>query len=171
MKRILIACIGNIFLGDDAFGVEVARVLEGRSLPPEVVACDFGIRGYDLAYALGDGYDAVILVDATPRGEPPGTVYLIEPDMGKLCSGDAPAVDAHNMDPVRVLQAAAKLGSTPQRVYLVGCEPGPLDLSEERMGLSEAVQAAVPQAVALIESLLSNLLKSETEIETGIAPV
>ncbi|MDQ3686285.1 MAG: hydrogenase maturation protease, partial [Acidobacteriota bacterium] len=55
--RILIAGIGNIFLGDDAFGCEVAQRLSGRTLPDEVRVVDFGIRGLDLAYALMDGYD------------------------------------------------------------------------------------------------------------------
>ena len=72
-SRILIACIGNIFLGDDGFGVEVARRLAGRPLPPEVMLKDFGIRGFDLTYALLEPYELVILVDACPRGGEPGT--------------------------------------------------------------------------------------------------
>src|SRR6202040_1259682 len=78
--RILIACIGNIFLGDDGFGTEVARRLAGGSLPPGVILKDFGIRSLDLTYALLDPYELVILVDACPRGGEPGTVYLVEPD-------------------------------------------------------------------------------------------
>src|SRR4029077_20136764 len=78
--RILIACVGNIFLGDDGFGVEVARRLAGRPLPEGVVLKDFGIRGFDLTYALLDGYDLTILVDACPRGAAPGTLHLIDPD-------------------------------------------------------------------------------------------
>ena len=83
MKRILIAGVGNIFHGDDAFGVEVIRALSTRPLPEQVVVEDFGIRSYDLAYALTDSYDAVILVDAMPRGRPPGTVSLVEPDTAR----------------------------------------------------------------------------------------
>ncbi len=82
--RILVAGIGNIFLGDDAFGVEVARRLSGRELPRGVRVTDFGIRGYDLAYALLDGYETTILIDACPRGEPAGTLYVIEPDLENL---------------------------------------------------------------------------------------
>src|SRR5947209_8485209 len=128
MKRILIAGIGNIFLGDDAFGVEVVRQLPPHTFPPEVHVQDFGIRGYDLACALADGYDAAILVDAAPRGQPPGTVYLIEPDMSKLNELQRASVDGHSMDPVRVLQTAKALGGSPARLYLVGCEPADLYL-------------------------------------------
>lgn len=170
-KRILVAGIGNIFLADDAFGVETVRQLAQRALPEEVRVVDFGIRSYDLAYALADGYDVVILVDAAPRGEPPGTVYLIEPDLAQLGgSGDAP-LDPHSLDPVRVLQLAKSLGGPLAQVYLVGCEPGDLDPENGRLGLSDAVQAAVPKAVAMIESLAGKLLQSETEIEAGFAPV
>src|SRR5579884_4296763 len=80
-KRILIACIGNIFLGDDGFGVEVARRLMHRQYPEGVQVRDFGIRGIDLAYAMLEDYDSLVLVDAVPRGSPPGTLYLIEPDL------------------------------------------------------------------------------------------
>ena len=77
--RILIACIGNIFLGDDAFGVEVGRALVGRSFPEGVHVVDFGIRGMDLTFALMDGCDVAIMVDAVPRGARPGTLCLLEP--------------------------------------------------------------------------------------------
>jgi hydrogenase maturation protease len=83
-RRILIACIGNIFLGDDGFGVEVARHLITRSYPEGVQVVDFGIRGMDLAYALLDDYDELVLVDGIARGSSPGTLYLIEPDLSGL---------------------------------------------------------------------------------------
>ena len=120
MKQILIAGIGNIFLGDDAFGVEVVRELSPHALPPQVHVQDFGIRGYDLAYALADGYDSAILVDAARRGEPAGTVYLIEPDLAKVSELEGTSVDGHSMDPVRVLQMANALGGCPGRLYLGG---------------------------------------------------
>ncbi len=146
-KRILVAGIGNIFLADDAFGVETVRQLAQRALPDEVQVVDFGIRSYDLAYALADGYDAVILVDAAARGEPPGTLYLIEPDLEQPDgAGDAP-VDPHSLDPVLVLRLAKRLGGPLARVYLVGCEPGNLDPENGGFGLSDAVQASVPKAV------------------------
>src|SRR5437868_14687112 len=81
LRRILIACIGNIFLGDDGFGVEVAQRLSSREYPEGVQVVDFGIRGMELAYTLLDDYDTLILVDAVPRGSPAGTLYLIEPDL------------------------------------------------------------------------------------------
>jgi hydrogenase maturation protease len=171
MKRILIAGIGNIFLGDDAFGVEVVRELPHHVLPTEVRVMDFGIRGYDLAYALADDYHAAILVDATPRGESPGTLYLIEPDLTNLGQLDHTSVDPHSLGPVRVLQMAEALGGHPRRLYLVGCEPGELHLEEGGMGLSDAVQAAVPKAVEMIQSLVRDLLHSETTtIGAGVVP-
>jgi hydrogenase maturation protease len=171
VKRILIAGIGNIFLGDDAFGVEVVRELPHHILPNEVRVMDFGIRGYDLAYALADDYDAAILVDATPRGESPGTLYLIEPDLANLGELDHASVDAHSLGPVRVLQMAQALGGHPDRLYLIGCEPGELHLEEGHMGLSDAVQAAVPKAVEMIQSLVHDLLNLEkTNVGTGVVP-
>jgi hydrogenase maturation protease len=170
MKRILIAGIGNIFLGDDAFGVEVVRELAQHELPPEVRVKDFGIRGYDLAFALTEAYDAAILVDATPRGEIPGTAYLIEPDLTNLGQSEVSSVDGHSMDPVRILQMTESLGGRPARVYLVGCEPGEVDFEEGRMGLSDSVQAAVPKAVEMIKSLVRNLLQQETNVKAGSVP-
>jgi hydrogenase maturation protease len=161
--NILIACVGNIFLGDDAFGVEVARALSTRSLPENVKLVDFGIRGWDLTYALMEDHDAVILVDAVPRGEAPGTLYLIEPDMNE--AGSSPQdiqLDAHNLDPAKVLRLAASLGGRQNRILLVGCEPTPMDSEQDMaMGLSDAVQAAIPEAVNMIESLLNEWNSTE----------
>lgn len=155
--RILVACIGNIFLGDDAFGVEVARELTRRQPPPEIRVIDFGIRSYDLAYALADGYEAVILVEAMQRGEKPGTLYLVEPDIAQLSQLENAMVDMHSLDPVRVLQMARSIGELPDRLYLIGCEPGKLT-GDGPLCLSEPVRAAVPNAVEMIESLAGNLL-------------
>jgi hydrogenase maturation protease len=170
MKRILIAGIGNIFFGDDAFGVEVVRELPHHTLPPEVRVIDFGIRGYDLAYALADGYDAAILVDATPRGQPPGTLYLIEPDIANLAPMECTSVDPHSLGPIRVLQMAESLGGHPAQIFLIGCEPADLSSADGHMGLSDAVQAAVPKAVEMIQSLLQNLVHSETTVVAGNVP-
>ncbi len=154
--RILIACIGNIFLGDDGFGTEVARRLAKCPLPPGVILKDFGIRGLDLTYALLDPYDLVILVDACPRGGEPGTVYLIEPE--SIDSDGTPfLVEAHSMNPMSVLRAVKSMGGAPSRVLLVGCEPGDLGSEEEgKLGLSDPVNAAVDEAVAMIESLVTH---------------
>lgn len=170
MMRVLVAGVGNIFWGDDAFGVEVVRELARRSLPSGVSVMDFGIRGYDLAYALVEGYDAAILVDAIPRGESPGTVSLLELDLANLGSGEPATLDAHSLDPVRVLQMAQGLGRIPERLYLVGCEPGQLESPDGRLGLSVSVQAGVPLALEMIESLIAQLLKTETTIGTGALP-
>jgi hydrogenase maturation protease len=156
-RTVLVAGIGNVFLADDGFGVEVARRLAQRELPPGVKVADFGIRGMDLAYELQEDYDAAVLVDAVPRGQPPGTLYVIEPDL----VGTEPALDAHAMDPVRVLGLARTLGSLPPRVLVLGCEPGTemsLDDEELVMGLSTPVASAIDKAVELAESLVEDLL-------------
>jgi hydrogenase maturation protease len=161
--RLLIACIGNIFLGDDAFGVEVARRLAGRPLPEEVRLVDFGIRGYDLALALlDDATEVAILVDAAPRGEPPGTLYVIEPDWEEREGSDrydASPIEAHSLDPVKVLRLLLALGGRPKRVLLVGCEPTPFDEDDPPMDLSSPVKAAVDDAVVLVESLVAQLIE------------
>jgi hydrogenase maturation protease len=148
----LVACVGNIFLGDDGFGVEVARRLAARALPPGVMVTDFGIRGIHLAYELAEKcYPTVILVDATPRGGEPGTVYLIEPDLDQLGDPAAGQADAHGMDPQTVFTLLRTLGGKPGRVLIVGCEPAS---TEEDIALSEPVAAAVDEAVQLISELL-----------------
>jgi hydrogenase maturation protease len=155
--RILIAGIGNIFLGDDAFGVEVARQLVRRALPEGVVVTDFGIRSYDLAYAIMDGYDVTILVDATRQGGKPGTVYLIEPDLSGLDRQEDEVVNGHSLDPVRVLRLVAALGGEPGRLYLAGCEPAVLETEDGRIGLSAPVEAAVPHAIDMILSFVEDV--------------
>jgi hydrogenase maturation protease len=160
---ILIAGIGNIFLGDDAFGSEVARALAMRELPRSVRVVDFGIRGFDLVYALLDGYDVTIFVDATPRGGEPGTLYTIEPDLSELDKLDAEAamVETHGMNPLKVLAMVKSMGGNFKRILLVGCEPAPLLSEEGHMGLSEPVELAVVEAVELIESLVTKILAEE----------
>ena len=159
MKRILVAGIGNIFFGDDAFGCEVASQLRRKPLPEGVRVIDFGIRSYDLAYAIMDGYDATILVDATPQGSTPGTIYLIEPDLKKLDELPDEAVNAHSMNPVRVLQLVRSLGGKPGWLRVVGCEPAVLEAEEGEMGLSEKVEAAVAPAIEMIETLIREILE------------
>jgi hydrogenase maturation protease len=160
---ILIAGIGNIFLGDDAFGSEVARRLMGRALPPEARVVDFGIRGFDLAYALLDGYDVTIFIDATPRGGEPGTLYTIEPDLKELdnLNADEAMVETHGMNPMKVLGMVKSMGGEFKRILLVGCEPTPLESEDGEMGLSEPVEAAVDEAVRMVESLVVKILEEE----------
>jgi hydrogenase maturation protease len=149
--KILIACVGNIFLGDDGFGVEVARSLNKRQLPENISVKDYGIRGFDLAYALLDPWDGVILVDALPRGEAAGTLYVMEPDRSGSVDTE---INPHGMDPVRVLNLAASIGPISAKVLIVGCEPQDFgDELEGRMGLSSAVQAAVEDASDMILDL------------------
>ncbi|MGH7170885.1 MAG: hydrogenase maturation protease, partial [Gemmataceae bacterium] len=161
--RILIAGIGNIFLGDDAFGVEVAQRLARRALPDEVRVIDFGIRGLDLTYALLDGYETVILVDALPRGGAPGTLYVLEPASDEVCKSVPASIETHGMDPVKVLRLAEAMGGKIERLLLVGCEPMPAsDYEDMQPGLSVAVRAAVEAAISLVEALIVRLLRGET---------
>jgi hydrogenase maturation protease len=157
---ILVAGIGNIFLGDDAFGVEVVRRLANLKLPESVRVADFGIRGFDLAYALQDGYDTTILVDACPHGEAAGTLYVIEPDLKGLDDPETPqaVIEAHAMNPVSVLRMARAMNIEVKNVVLVGCEPETLGGEEGRMGLSTPVEAAVDEAVKLVKSLIDKVL-------------
>lgn len=149
-KRVLVAGIGNIFNSDDGFGCEVARRLVAHELPDDVAAADFGIRGIHLAYELLEGYEALVLVDATPQGGEPGTLYLIE-----IGEEDVPAgpTDAHSMDPQQVIAQVRGLGRTDLRIVLVGCEPASL---EEDIGLTPAVAAAVDGAVDAVLKLVSD---------------
>jgi len=161
-RDILVAGVGNIFLGDDAFGVEVVQRLARRSLPENVQVGDFGIRSYDLAYALMEPWELVILVDAVPLGDEPGTVYTIEPELPQSTDLlDESAFDAHTMNPVSVLQLVAKLGGKVGRMILVGCEPASTDTEENfQVGLSDPVQAAVDEAIRTIEELIARSTKS-----------
>ncbi len=165
-KRVLVAGIGNIFLADDGFGVEVVRRLAGRELPEDVEVADFGIRGLDLAYALMDPYEAVVFVDALPRGEEPGTVYLIEPEVE---DGGEIALDTHGMDPVKVIRFARAMGAEIPRTLVVGCEPQNI-LSGENyddmlMELSEPVLAAVDEAAKLVQSLVEEMYEARQKAE------
>src|ERR1022692_5257973 len=173
--RPLIACLGNIFLSDDGFGVEVAKRFAGQELPEGVRVTDYGIRGMHLAYDLAEGFDTTILVDAMQRGDEPGPVYVVEPQPAQHpAGGDAPdggtggggggtaadssplaamsLFDAHGMQPEVVLDMAGMLGAEAGRVLVVGCEPASL---EEGIGLSPPVAAAVDEAVRVVTRLVT----------------
>ena len=163
--RILVAGIGNIFLGDDGFGVEVVRRLAGAELPADVEVVDIGIRGMHLAYQLLDGYDALVMIDATPRGGTPGQLYVLEPDLDTVPDDDGSLLNAHGMQPDAVLALLRTLSrdvadGTPTevvgRVLVLGCEPQSV---EEGMGLSAAVAAAVEPAVELLQRVLRTELR------------
>jgi len=165
---ILVAGIGNIFLGDDGFGVEVVRRLAARKLPSAVRVADFGIRGFDLAYALQDGYKNTILVDAFPHGQEPGTISIIEPNLGDVGSKEAPqaGVDTHGMNPLNVLRMAASMGAPLKGILLIGCEPATLGPEEGQMGLSEPVQKAVDEAVDVLDSVVNKILAGTWPTQT-----
>jgi hydrogenase maturation protease len=155
-RRILVAGIGNVFLGDDGFGVALADRLARCALAPGVEVVDYGIRGMDLAYALHDGWDAVLLLDAMPRGLPAGTLSVLEPDLDGL----EVSVDAHGMDPVKVLGLARALGGDLPRVLVVGCEPLTVMRGDEEdvvATVSEPVRIALDEGLALVQSLLEDL--------------
>jgi hydrogenase maturation protease len=143
---VLVAGVGNIFFGDDGFGSEVIRALAGVPLDDAKVV-DYGIRGMHLAYELCDGHERAILIDAVPRGEPPGTLYVIQPDA--TVKGDAP--DAHRMDLQNVFAFVKMIGGEAPPLVLVGCEPATTD---EGIGLSEPVRQAVPAAVEIVRKLV-----------------
>jgi hydrogenase maturation protease len=147
--KTLVAGIGNIFNGDDGFGSEVARRLSRRPMPDDVRVEDYGIRGVHLAYELLEGYDLVVLVDALSRGEAPGTVFLLEPEVDL---DDVPPLDSHQMDPRAVLSKVAELGGEVKRLLLVGCEPADVG---DGIGLSPPVAAAVDDAARLVEELMA----------------
>ena len=172
--RVLVAGIGNIFLGDDGFGVELARRLAECDLPAGVRVADYGISGVRLAYdLLGGGYQSTVLLDASPRGEVPGTVSVVEiaPDEVGWAADDPIAasgryLDAHGMQPDQVLALLRMLGGEPGRVLLIGCEPV---AAEPGIGLSEPVRAAVAQAVPMVCDLLNRLVVGE--YGTPVVPV
>jgi hydrogenase maturation protease len=158
-RGVLVAGIGNIFFTDDAFGVEVAGRLAGRTLPPGARVEDFGIRGLHLAYELLEGYDGLILIDAVPMGEPPGTLAVIAPEMdgaSMTLDDGAPVVDAHTMSPDVVLASLARLGGSVEKIFIVGCQPANL---QEGMGLTPAVAAAVDAAVEMCCQLVSEIVQ------------
>lgn len=161
MSGILVAGIGNVFKGDDAFGVEVVARLARRRLPDGVKVVDFGIRGIDLTYALTDGYGAAVMVDTMQRGEKPGTVSVIEPEPE---ADEDPAdltFSPHDLDPAKVLRLARMLGGACQRLLVIACEPLTFGDEDGAMGLSEPVAAAVEPAVTAIEALVRNLLREQ----------
>ena len=153
--RMLVAGVGNIFLGDDGFGVAVASRLTGADLPSWVQVADYGIRGMHLAYDLADGYETAILVDTAQRGEAPGTLTVIEAGRPAEPAGafaQTRMFDAHGMQPDVVLGVLDMLGASSARVLVVGCEPASLDYGME---LSEPVAKAVDAAVQIVMDLIA----------------
>lgn len=154
--RLLVAGIGNVLLGDDGFGVEVARRLLARGLPPGVRVVDYGVRGLDLLLDLLDErWEAAVLVDAMPRGGAPGTLYVVEPSVAP----GALLLDGHGLTPAVVLEHRAALGAGPLQLRVVGCEPASASDDDPVMALSPAVAAAVEPAADLVASVAASLLE------------
>ena len=152
---VLVAGIGNLFLSDDGFGPEVVRRLAQQDdLPAGVKVVDYGIRGMHLAYDLLDGYRALVVVDALPGAGAAGDITVLEVAQDDLGTGD---FDPHGMAPVAVLASVHQLGGTLPPTYVVGCQPATV---EDGIGLSEAVAAAVPRAIAAVRTLLDQRLAS-----------
>jgi len=148
--RILVAGVGNVFLRDDAFGVEVVKLLAERPQPAGVQIKDYGIRGVHLVYELLDGYDLLVLVDAAPRGEAPGTVTVLEVELPS--PGAQPVIDAHSLTPDAIFGLLSSLGGHSGRNLVVACEPAEVDAG---MGLTDPVRAALPHAVRAVEEILA----------------
>lgn len=160
-KRVLVAGVGNIFHGDDAFGVFTIRELMAREFPEEVDVADFGLRTYDLAFAIMEGYEAVILVDAAARGGKPGSIYLLAPEVDAVEAGQAVA-SGHSMTPSTVLRMIDAFEGFRGRIVVVGCEPETLECTDGRIGLSEPVELAVQRAVTMVETLVKGFLASDS---------
>jgi hydrogenase maturation protease len=163
MNRVLIAGVGNIFLGDDGFGVEVARRLVHEMWSTDVSVADFGIRGVHLAYELIAGYDLVIIVDTVSRGAAPGTTYVIEPDLEDARCGSVS--DSHDMVLDNVFAMVRTLeGDMPPRVLIVGCEPADFG---EKIGLSEPVSRAIPDAIRAVREIVGGRTASVSVSSAG----
>lgn len=168
MSGILVAGIGNVFKGDDGFGVEVVARLARREMPEGVKVVDFGIRGIDLTYALMDGYSAAVMVDTMQRGEAPGTVSVIEPEPEPIDEQADMGFSPHDLDPAKVLRLARMMGGDCPRLLVVACEPLTFGGQDGAMGLSAPVAAAVEPAVNAVETLVRRLLCENVERERSI---
>jgi hydrogenase maturation protease len=156
--RTLVAGVGNVFLRDDAFGVEVVRLLGEQPRDDGVEIRDFGIRGVHLAYELLNGCDLFVLIDAAPRGAVPGTVSVIDIELPDPASLTSPVIDAHSLTPDSIFALLASLGGRPGRSLLVACEPADVSAG---MGLTEPVAEALPHAVRAVKEILAQASPDE----------
>lgn len=159
---VLVAGVGNIFLGDDGFGVEVVRNIPSSSFSSEVFVKDFGISSVHLAFELLNGYNYLVLLDAIQTGERPGTLSLIEVDQQDVLANTTSIADAHTMSPTTVLKMLDEFGGRVGRVFVIGCEPKSL---EEEIYLSDVVAGAIPGAVEMLHELVSSLLNDQLHKE------
>ncbi len=156
-KRVMIAGVGNMFMKDDGFGGAVIKKMLHKTFPEGVEIKDFGTGGLKLAYDLMKGYDGLILLDASQRGDKPGTLYVIEPEETSVESNleDGGPIDPHGSDPATILRFVKGIGAWPAKVFIVACEPGVVDDFE--IGLTEPVNAAVDKAVELVDDILKEI--------------
>ncbi|MEO6221202.1 MAG: hydrogenase maturation protease [Ginsengibacter sp.] len=156
-KRVMIAGVGNMFMKDDGFGGAVIKKMLNKTFPEGVEIKDFGTGGLKLAYDLMKGYDGLILLDASQRGEKPGTLYVIEPEEGSVESNleDGGPIDPHGCDPATILRFVKGIGAWPAKVLIVACEP--TNVEDFEIGLSEPVIQAVDKAVELVEDILKDI--------------
>jgi hydrogenase maturation protease len=148
-QKLLVAGIGNLFFGDDGFGIEVVRRLRQRNWPASICIDDFGIRGFDLALALTSGWESAILIDSALHGRAPGALSWIKPDWPSA-NANVSSFNAHTLHPAAVFSLVQHLGGTTTEVIILGCEPAQTG-EADGIGLSAAVENAVNPAVALIE--------------------
>jgi len=160
--RVLVAAVGNLWMKDDGFAIEVAKRLEARELPDGVAVLDFGTGGLNLAYEVMRGYSALVLVDISRQGGKPGTLYVMEPDEdsveGNIEDGDM--IDPHGMDPQTVLRFVKHVGGWPGQVVVIACEPATVE--EMGIGLSEEVEGAVDDAVDLVITTVNEILTASS---------
>lgn len=157
MPEILIACLGNIFYGDDAFGVEVAKNLSEKDLPESVKLIDFGIRGIDLAFELINDYELVILVDTIKIGAEAGSVFVLEPKLGDNENDNF----THDLTPTKAMHIASRLKTKPKKMLLIGCEPANLEFNDE---MSEVVKLAIEKAVEKILEIIERQINRDEKI-------
>jgi hydrogenase maturation protease len=162
-SSMLVAGVGNIFRGDDGFGSAVVAWLAEHAdprWPAWLVLKDFGIRGVHLAYELLDGYDDLVLIDTMHRDGPPGTLYVVEPDLTAIAQAGSAMLDAHDMAPESVLAMVPALGGVLGRVTVVGCEPASLS---DGIGLSDVIAARVPEAGQVVVGLVAKAVGGPDE--------
>jgi len=155
LPRVLVAGIGNVFLRDDGFGAEVARRMHARTLREGVYVFEFGTGGLDLVHELMRGYDALILVDVSRRGEAPGTLYVIEPSPADVHAGEGAAMDPHAVDPETVLRYVKSVSGWPSKVFIIACEPA--EIGDVGRGSSAVVERSVEGAIELVADAIAEL--------------
>lgn len=153
----MIAGVGNMFMQDDGFGSAVIKKMLHKNFPEGVEIKDFGTGGLKLAYDLMRGYDGLILLDASTRGEKPGTLYVIEPNQDDINPDlqQGGPIDPHGADPATVLRFVKSIGSWPAKVVIVACEPE--SVGDFEIGLSAPVMAAIDKAIEMVDEIVKDI--------------